>query len=436
MQFLTVVSFVAAAVLLLLEFMKQRPVTVLSPEKPVWFAPDRKSALIWAVAAAVGTRLAIIALAYLALNVVNAVGPEETKKLLVHYGFNQPFPALESLFSRWDAPHYLDIARYGYTSDLTVNGGEQHWFIVFYPLLPALTALLKPVFGTPFNAATFVSWVCLAGACWWIYRLAILDHDSAEARRAVKFLLIFPAAGFLGAPYTESLFLLLTAVCLYALRKSRWWLAGLMGFGAALTRNLGLLLVVPFAVEAADSLGLFSSAQKLLTKEFWLGFLKRGAWMLLIPLGAYVYLLINQIAYGDPFAFLQIQADHWGQKMQAPWLTVLSNWNQLTGDREGDIKLFLWGPQLASMVAMLALLPFLMRRLRPAHASYLLVYAIVALTPAWLLSYSRYMMGCVPLFLGLASVTRKKWQDIVLTIVFVALMLFLGAGYLMWKDVY
>jgi hypothetical protein len=115
---------------------------------------------------------------------------------------------------------------------------------------------------------------------------------------------------------------------------------------------------------------------------------------------------------------------------------VLTTWNYLTGtSADPDQKLYMWVPQLLGMLAMLLALPFLMRRMRPAWAAYLLIYMIVALSPSWLLSFNRYMMGAVPLFLGLASMTRRKWADTAMTIVFAALMLFLAAGYVMWKHV-
>jgi hypothetical protein len=436
LQISTVASVAAAFALLLWGFMKPRPASPGLPDPPGLAAGQRLRPLFWAAFAALGSRALLVGLAYLALALANAQGSGETRALLAGYGFDKAFPPLQSIFSRWDAPHYLDIAKLGYTAEHLPPPHHDQWlFIVFYPLYPALVALVKPLFGTEFNAATVLSWGFLAGACWWIYKLARLHGDRGQAARAVKYLLVFPAAVFLGAPYTESLFLLLTALCLYALAEGRWWAAGVAGFFAALTRNLGALLVIPFAVEMIDRLGAFAEPGKLKTGRFWLAFLKAGACALLIPAGAGAYLLLNQIVYGDPLMFLKIQGDHWGQQAQPIWKTVLLTWNCLTGDRSADEKLFLWAPQLAGMLAMLAALPFMMRRLRPAHAAYLLVYVIVALMPSWLLSFNRYMMGAVPLFLGIAALTGRKWADIALTVVFTALMLFLAAGYFMWKMV-
>lgn len=426
----------AGVAVFVFRFFRDPAQELAAPGRQKWFARENMRTLMWAAVAAIGSRVLLALLAYWALAAANQFGDADIRLTLSKYGFDKMFPALQDLFSRWDAPHYLDIAKYGYTSDLKINGGEQHWFIVFYPLYPALIALVKPLVGSEFTAGTVISWLCLAGACYWIYRLARIDSEAGEARRAIKYLLIFPAAVFLGAPYTESLFLLLTAVCLYALRKHSWWLAGVAGFFAACTRNVGVLLVLPFAVEAADSLGLFADWGKIKTGAFWLGLLGRCAWAVLIPLGMGVYLLINQLAYGNPFAFLQIQNDHWGQHMQPFWKTVQTTWENLIGSSRGqDEQVFLWAPQFLGIAAVLAALPFMVKRLRPSYAAYLLVYVVVALSPAWLLSFNRYMMGCVPLLLGIAALTKRKTADIALSVVFVVMMLFLAAGFFMWKMV-
>lgn len=437
LQILSVASFAAALAVLLLKKLRLPPGPLSLGENGRPAVRSHFRTFCWAAFAAVGSRLLLAALAYAALAVVNQCGSLETKGFLAGYGFDKLFPPLSGFFSRWDAPHYLDIAKIGYTSEhLPPPYHDQYLFIVFYPLYPALTALLSPLLGNVFNAATAISWACLAGACFVIYRLSMLDAGKGESQRAVKYLLIFPTAVFLGAPYTESLFLLLSALCLFALRKRRWWLAGVTGFFAALTRNLGALLILPFAVEALDVTGVFSDRKKLKTVGFWLELLKNGAWALLIPVSVGIYLIINQIAYGDPFMFLKIQDSWWHQHAQPFWRTVLTTWQCLAGGTSPDDKMFLWLPQMLGMAAVLVSLPFMARRLRPSYTAYLVAYAAVALSPSWLLSFNRYMMGAVPLLLGIAALTRRKWADIVLTVIFVAAMLFLAAGFFMWKSVY
>jgi len=54
---------------------------------------------------------------------------------------------------------------------------------------------------------------------WVFYRLASLDLPPASAWTALLFLVTFPIAFILFAPYSESLFLLLTVLALYSMRQ-------------------------------------------------------------------------------------------------------------------------------------------------------------------------------------------------------------------------
>src|SRR5947209_17984214 len=56
-----------------------------------------------------------------------------------------------SIWNRWDAPHYLDIARMGYVSE----GVEARW-IVFYPLYPWLIRAFAFVLRDELVRAFFV----------------------------------------------------------------------------------------------------------------------------------------------------------------------------------------------------------------------------------------------------------------------------------------
>jgi hypothetical protein len=59
---------------------------------------------------------------------------------------------------------------------------------------------------------------------------------------------LFPTSLFFSAVYTESLFLMLAVGALLAARRGNWWIAGIVGALAALTRSYGVLLLIPFAV--------------------------------------------------------------------------------------------------------------------------------------------------------------------------------------------
>ncbi|HVF45057.1 MAG TPA: hypothetical protein VM936_18675, partial [Pyrinomonadaceae bacterium] len=136
-----------------------------------------------------------------------------------------------SLWNRWDAPHYLDIARMGYVKE----GVESRW-VVFYPLYPWLVRAATLFVRDELAAAFLVSTLASVAAGLLLYRLALLDEERAVARAAVFFMFVFPTSYFLHIGYTESLFLALALGTFLAARERRWPLAGLLGALACMTR--------------------------------------------------------------------------------------------------------------------------------------------------------------------------------------------------------
>ncbi len=207
-------------------------------------------------------------------------------------------------WERFDALWYLRIATTGY-----VDGDGS---AAFFPLYPLAIRAVSPVLGDhPLAAAFLVSNAAALGAMVTLYFLTASEFDETVARRTVLYLAVFPTAFFLLAPYSESLFLLLVLVSLWAARRSRWWLAGAAAALAAATRNLGVLLILPLAVEAIHQarerrrfpvLPLVASA---------------GA---LIGLGAYVWYWAA--VHGDPLAPLQQQTT-WMRELSFPLVSVV-----------------------------------------------------------------------------------------------------------------
>ena len=71
-----------------------------------------------------------------------------------------------------------------------------------------------------------------------------------------------PFSAFYGAVYTESLFLLATALTFWDAARQRWWRVALWGLLAGLVRPNGLLLCLPLAVFALHIAG-------ALKRQYW-----------------------------------------------------------------------------------------------------------------------------------------------------------------------
>ena len=205
----------------------------------------------------------------------------------------------DEMWNRWDATHYLGLARDGYQAS-----GDQLFSLVFFPLYPWLVRGVAWAVSDYLTAAFIVSGIASVATGLLLRQLVHCDQSNEVARNAVWFLFIFPTSFFLHVPYTESLFLAFTLGCFLAARKERWELAGLLGGAACLTRVNGVVLLPALATE----IGLLFWARRRID---W-----RWVWLALVPLGFLAYLWLNHKVTGDYFAFTKIMKEHWYKKIR------------------------------------------------------------------------------------------------------------------------
>jgi hypothetical protein len=141
----------------------------------------------------------------------------------------------------WDGLWYRLIADDGYTG-WTAKAA-------FWPLFPWTMRGTHTVLGISYETAGYlIANLSFIVALVLLYRLLIMDFDKRIAAASLWAIALFPTALFFNVVYTESLFLALVVGSLLAARVQRWWLAGLIGVLAALTRSYGMFLVLPLAV--------------------------------------------------------------------------------------------------------------------------------------------------------------------------------------------
>jgi hypothetical protein len=326
-----------------------------------------------------------------------------------------------AVWNRWDAPHYLDLAIWGYmavdpgVSPTFGQTGDMDLMIVFYPLLPAAIGLVR-VAVPDLVAPILVSSVALAAAVLLLYRVVAAELGEAVGKRAVVFLLIFPTAYFLHIGYTESLFLALALGAFLAARRGRWGSAGLAGGLAALTRINGLLLVPSLAADAWS---------EWRTDRRW-----RAAWgwIGLVAVGFGGYLLLNQVVYGDPFAFLAIQRDHWSKSLAWPWEGIGGVVSRLSGDNLEDVAI-LGVAELVAIVVGLVGTVVAIRRFRPSWAVWMGGNWLLFVSTAFVLSVPRYALVMFPLFAWFALLAERRWIGVAIGAVSVGLLLWFSGRF-------
>ena len=178
-------------------------------------------------------------------------------------------------WSHWDVEWYLQIVENGYQA---TDGTAQ-----FHPLYPGLASILARIDIHPLLSLLLVS--SLAGVLFlYLYhRIAQATLPASDLRMSMLLVLLAPAGFVLFAPYSEALFLLAAAACLWLAGQKRWWLAGLAGSLATITRQQGIVLVLPLAWGIWEAAG---GAWRVL-RNWWKKWLAIG----LIP-GAYLLWLI------------------------------------------------------------------------------------------------------------------------------------------------
>jgi hypothetical protein len=340
------------------------------------------------------SRLLIIMLANMAL-------------MLLKSGNGHLAESLSWMWSKWDSGHFLQIARHGY-----LNEGEERFFIVFLPLYPFLIHCGAFFIHSYEWAGVIISNLSLFIAGCYLYYLIRLDFNRHIARYAVLLLMFFPFSFFGGIVYSDSLFLALSIMTFYYLRKINWAVAACCGFLASLTRNFGVLLVAPALVElflATDLVVKLKTRDYSGLKEFG----RQIGYSLAIPCGFGVYLLYNKIVTGDWFKFAIYQREHWGNRFGF-FAANLANYLGYATNSKACDRIVMWIPQMVLLGLGLGLFFYgFYRKIRLSYLVYMLLYLFTCASATWLISGSRYIMGLFPIYPLMALlVYQQKWRTV------------------------
>ena len=318
------------------------------------------------------TRLAIIVIAELAAVVI-------AQRPGLHVSASTD-PVL-AVWGRWDAVHYLDIAKQGY------YGTD----MAFFPLFPALVAIVGNLSGNHLIAGFVLSNAALFFGLLFFYKLVEHQYNRSVAQRAIFYVSIFPTAVFFSAVYTESLFFALTVASFYYIREHKWLAAGILGFFAALTRVEGVLLAVPFALE-----WLQSPAGKGALRYPLDNIVRPLLGLALIPAGLGTYMLYLWVLRGDPLYFSHVQVN-WNRHLAPPWQSVAHSFTLLATAPNGVIaanQLL----ELAFTLLMLAVLVVAVRRLSAPYWSYMALSILIPMSTSSLMSMPRFALVLFPMF--------------------------------------
>lgn len=295
------------------------------------------------------------------------------------------------MFYRWDSNWYMSILERGYNFH---PGHESN--VAFFPLYPLTTGAISSLFAMPFKAGGFlVSNLALFIAAILLRRLALIDHADRPkiAMRAVWLLMLSPVAHFFSAVYTESLFLFLSLLAFYAARRGRWALSGVAGALLTATRANGIVILPALAWEAWHQHREVRERETSLLP--W-----RVAWLALVPLGLFSYMVYLHFHVGDAFAFVKAQAA-WGRILNVPGKSL---WVAYQGNPNAYASFFI-GTVIASLIILILGFRHGVRR---SMLIYTILTLLLILSTSLLEGMPRYVSVLFPLYIALALATERS----------------------------
>jgi Gpi18-like mannosyltransferase len=294
------------------------------------------------------------------------------------------------MWNRWDALRYLQLAREGYLAT-----GKERFNLVGLPLYPWLTRAVSWLGINVPLAALFVTGLASIAAGLLLWELVRTDENEEMARFAVWFFFIYPTAYFLHLAYTEATLLALVLGCFWAARQRKWWLVGLLGALASMTRLPGIIVLPAVALEAWQ--------EYRLTNRF----NRRWLWLAVVPCGLGIYLWLNYHLTGDPFAFTKYLKENFYQEFRLPWIGVRNAFGNIhASDREfammnGVAETFF------SLLA-IGLTIWSWFALRASYSIWMTGNMFLCICDNFVLSVPRYTLAMFPIFILFARASRGR----------------------------
>jgi hypothetical protein len=315
---------------------------------------------------------------------------------------------------RWDSEYYILIAERGYGVHRAANPNA------FFPLYPALSALVGSVVRMPIAAWLVANVAAIVALCL-LYVLVRDTDDESLARRSVMIAILFPTSYFLSCVYAESTYLALALGAVLAAAKGRQMVALALVFLACLARPQGFLcLTIPFLVG-------------------WVLRRKEGAslpWFTVAagPAAA-VLMLIHRAYTGDPLGFLHSATVQSLGVFEGPRTDPQSLWGVFLDEGLGQNlmrRLLNWS---ALALVFLASVHLFRRKQWEMASLSLFALGIPLFFHATLFdaaSMARYTLLAFPVFIVLARWTREGQRAWVLDTAFVMLQTMLFALFACW----
>lgn len=293
-------------------------------------------------------------------------------------------------WSNFDGLHYLDLAQYGY--------GYMHKTDMDYVFFPVYPWLIKTFsfLGGYLSSGLLISHLALILALYYLYKLVNLDFSKKISKQTIYLLLLFPTSFFFGSVYTESVFLLLAILCFYTARKGNFFLAGVLGLIASITRVTGIFLWPALIYEFWLQHG--SQIKKVMNPSV--------IWLALPPLGILSFLRYQFQKTGDPLFFIHSQTNYGGRTIEKLVLlhqVFFRYFKMLIFVDHMDPLFFTVLLEFLSAVILVLVLIFSIKKIRFSYWIFVLLSFLLPTFTGTFMSMPRFIMVLFPTFIFLAD---------------------------------
>ena len=336
------------------------------------------------------------------------------------------------------AGRIISIANKGYALEAADLTGK-YYNLLFPPFYSLIVRLLSPFYLSSIRAGFFVANInaVLSGVV--LYLLVLHDSDRRSAVRAVWYYAILPPSFLLTCTIPASTFLLLSLLSVYCARRQYFVFSSVLGAMAALTERVGIVLVIPLLLEFFNAM---TKEYRSLEEVTWRFYLKKGlvgATFILVPLGFMAYLIINRLVGGSFFTYVGYLEELYDSRFALFYRVCgvqmekfLDAYRIYDASRAYGTYL----PNLLFAAGSLVLILAKGKELRVSYIAYFVACYAAILSQTGIMDAPRQLFCCFPIMMALMRLTKKRWVDLLMSLLCIAgSVVYLGMYVAGWQVV-
>jgi hypothetical protein len=318
-------------------------------------------------------------------------------------------PHYVKAWAMWDSSFYTQIAHEGYPETFDPTVINAYGFLPGYSLVIGYISKFL-LFKHTILAGFIVSNISLILAAFFFFRLVEEDYGSDKAQTAL-YLLIFQPFGFLfSAVMSEGFFLLLSVLTIWYMRKNKLGYAALLGTYAAITRPVGILLLIPIFILLIKN------------KVPWPKFiLQMSLFIASFGAGIMAVFMYFYIRSGDFFAYFHSQSGAWKHHFSNPLQETYIGLHSAVHFQYSAYFL----------IAYTIILLISSRKLKIEYTAYAWPVLFLHTFSGTILSTPRYGAVVFPMAIGGALLLRNEQQRV---LTYTLLALLQGACMVAWAN--